>query len=288
MANEQESVPGIKDLIQAELNKRSQIQREENLAKVQLEVERQNHVQRHESEVVRNRQFLEDLKIYDYLQEIIDAQQLKGAYVLWWRSFPYSDGTWSCDFGYRETGKGYDSSKGPYLYAKEPCLTRVSLVWGISSTKSTFTTPEKRNGIGPGSLISGGGAQSVKTGCKFQSVDVDGSAEAQKLFFRRPPSFKEEPIFDNQMGYSRSVIEPRRIVDRGGYRFPLAYRYAEKICIPSSPIVLSGDQLTPSSIKHALVSNYFAGGHFKELDYREFEDKQFWPFDRRVPEIETK
>ncbi|MDD5147180.1 MAG: hypothetical protein PHV63_01345 [Candidatus Daviesbacteria bacterium] len=296
MVNESEPKQGMKDLIQEERERRSKlfIDTLASAQQAQQDLEVQNHIKRVEDAARDNMHFLEVLRIPEYLQAIIDGDKLSGAYVLWWKRFPYSISTSSFDHCYLEQAERYDGSYGAkYLCGEGTLLSRISLVWNIGHITSVHSTSAVREGYGSGSWVSPGGAWDVTTGYKFQSVNIDGSVERQLLIIRGAPKFKFEykAIMDNQLGYWQLQGDPKRIVDRGEYGFSFGYRYAEVTRCPTSPIVLRDKQLNPDVIMQTLASNYLDVRHssdYTEVDRKGFGDGEFWPFDRKVPEIESR
>lgn len=251
-------------MIQRERERRQQLQAEEeaqHLAKAAQEAaqaaleesERQKFLSEMEVVHKENRRFLEELKIPEYLQAIVDEEQLKGAYVLW-HSFSISG-----------------------LKPCEDCRACVSLVWNIGYTVRHH---EVRHG-GSDNMRSGGRTwvsweSGERNGYGYKSIDVSASSKANAISIS---------------GMRDEIMPPQDFEElRRSYRFqderliPDKIRYPDmrpRLVISGTSTVLSDSQLSESEIRQVLASIY--------LDTKESlasERGRGWPFDRGVPEQE--
>lgn len=292
--------------IQRERERREQLKAEEEALRLdtvaQAEAERQQFTQRREYAGAENRRFLEELKIPEYLQEIIDEEKLKEAYVLWWLKYPIRHNHFYPEEHLRSSthfekvtilgeplyaddslrpGKQYPYY--PQSKKVETFLTRVSLVWDIGYTE-THTAPHIESagvdnvGNPRTSWVGGGGFPS---GYSFKSIDVEGSAEEGLLIVR---------------GYKGIDIKPfnqYRVHSYGATYSGTMFGENRNVIAPIETILFRSQLEQSALLQQTLASVYLdtrEDYHRTEIvngvPWEKFSD--LWPFDRTVPEQKRK
>lgn len=255
-------VSGVTDnMIQIERERRVQLQAEKEalrLAKAAQEaaqkaVERQKIAEELVDMAKEDRRFLEELKIPEYLQAIIDEEQLKGAYVLWRSIHPINLGTDNPSV----VGGG------------------VSLVWNIGYTREMVKrTRFADNGYSPSreEWVSGD-----RNGYGYKSIDVTGSSKTNSIHIAGmrnevlpPPDFEDLERLRRQYIFKDPRLIPYEILNPD---------MRPRLLMTNTKTILSGSQLGESEVRQVLASTY--------LDTKEcFATIKGvgWKFDREVPE----
>lgn len=307
--------------IEKERERREQLRAEEELqhfAKTaQEEAERQQFIKGREIAGKENRRFLEELKIPGYLQEIIDEEQLKGAYVQWWEKYSIRNplacledvsGVSHAHFEevcITDLTKSFpnpfhpEKPDHPLLKRTKTFLTRVSLVWNIGYTETHVAPWVESVGVQSDNFRHstsntrwvGGG--SFPSGYAFKSIDVEGSAKERLLIVRGHKAI-EYPWSDHcQVSvygrkYTLRISEHLQVTP--GDRLT---GKAAQANVPTEAMFFGSQLEQTEAIQQILASTFFdtrgSSYHTKlTKPYVSYPFAKLWPFDRAVPEQDKK
>lgn len=212
-----------------------------------------------------NRSFISKSRVPEYLQAIVEEEQHKETYVLWWLKHP--DGVPGVACFNEVTNDGNPDMSKRRLVRKGPPFTRISLVWGIGFlTKRVFV---EGSGYVSGGIMDGqykgvgyGGYYSkVQDGYSFRSIDVDGSS-------------KEELLIVRGIQIYRRANTP---YEEGGR----TYRPVIDLIRPTETILHGGQLDQPEILRQVLASTYL-----DTLESKFSYKVNSWPFDKQVPKQE--
>lgn len=248
------------------------------------------YVREREIEGSENRHFLEDLKIPEYLQDIIDEEQLKDTYVLWWLRHPGGGGShayWKEFIHDKEEEK-----RTGYVTYKKTFVTRVSLVWGIGYVEGFYAgklESFEHDSGGRGYRYIGGGH--LPHGYAFKALHVEGCAEEKLIIVHGATKIEYKPLGTIMAGGREYPpdIHKWNTIEWATFRRILKSRYAE-VTHTQNEIILEGDQLKNTEVLQKTLASVYLdtlswGGHF---EVRGETHANSWPFDKQVSEQEQK
>lgn len=256
------------------------------------------YIQARESAGEENRRFLEELKIPERLQAIIDEEKLQGVYVFWWLQHPEFRKGYGQPHAYPKEIPVHDEEaekRTGYVTYKKPFLTRVSLVWGIGYVEGfsrgiTEQVDNEHGGYGYRTVGSG----TFPDGYAFRAINVEGSAEEGLLIIHGATKIGKKHLDTSYYEGGKRFIDeypPERHesnVVPGDT--PLSSSQYFEITHSRNEIVLYRDQLNqPEVLERTLAPVYLDTlnwrGHF---EVRGNSHTNSWPFDKQVPEQEQK
>lgn len=245
-------------MIQREREEREKLRVEEETRRLdraaQDEAERLKIAKRREDMVKEDKHFLEGLKIPEYLQAIIDEEQLEGAHVLWEKVLPLNE------------------QSSSYLTGG------VSLVWNIYCTmRSEYMQHSDGFSGSRGSMVKIG---STRDGYTFRSINITGDSRNNSLLIiGRKDKYEAIPAyFDLLLRY-----RDRNSIPLKYWRADGRTKSGSLLTSDNVSIGLSRPQLNQSEIRQALASIYLDTAESKFA-----ERKLGWPFNKTVPEQDRK
>ncbi|MBI2405935.1 hypothetical protein HYV21_02685 [Candidatus Microgenomates bacterium] len=192
-------------MIQREKERREQ---EAEAARLKAEEAQRLEQEKMAREAQENRHLLEELKIPEYLQSIIDEQQLEGAHVLWRKptvkyAFPNTTSLSESNFySARTIVRQYISHiySQQFLGKKEMVVASVALVWKIHYSPGV-----------EGSSRVAVDWPSFPAGYEFNQIEIVGNNEEKLIIVPNPLESRVNPVILFESEYTNPDVLKRVI-----------------------------------------------------------------------------